>query len=614
LPVAAPGRLNLAPLWATAAQQYVHLLTLVPEVLESYQSTDASGSTVRRWAILSDQTTVHIDASVHPSASSSLAAAAAAAAAAASAEQQQQQAAAEAAAQAAAPPLPRGIQQELDFLQKRHKLRQLPPGQAAADAAACQLAGLSLTGGGAQTAAGAELAATKGAAAAAVEAPMVVFELRVQPTDPAWDSSHPLLLAGSLAGGYPQAAGSLVLTVCPQQPQPLPELQLQVLDKLLAAEAASTTGRPGALRSLVRYVENHGGELWQQAEDMAAEVGRRRQAQAQQQQEQQAVVEGVPAASSSRRRQQRHLRGADRAHSSSSSSRSSGSELDDDGAGGGYHSSGSSGGDGYASSSSGTGSDTEVLLEGPGGQGAGGGGGHSDAVLPLQLQLEGLELIECDALEVLRLNLQLTCARCRAAGELGFATAAVALPSDAAGARPRRGVLSAAAECATCHSPWAVEVAPKLVHDFNSVLAHVRAEGCTPLDLLPSMLAGQCSHCAASAAFRSVAIGRWNDRACSSCHAAMRFQFSAARFVPHTPASRQHHGGGGGAAGRQQQQPGSSAAAAIGPHEPLQLVQPLPDKGTCKHYRWGLLLCFHWLTGCGWMPAMHSNRRTTSWQ
>jgi hypothetical protein len=589
LPVAAPGRLNLAPLWATAAQQYVHLLTLVPEVLESYQSTDASGGTVRRWAVLSDQTTVHIDASVHPSASSA-AAAAAAATAGGSAKQQPQQAAT-AAAQAAAPPLPRGVQQELDFLQKRHGLRQLPPGQAAADAVAGQLAGLRLAGGGAQTAPPAAPAATEGAAAAALEVPMVVFELRVQPTDPAWDSSHPLLLAGSLAGGYPQAAGSLVLTVSPQQPQPLPELQRQVLDKLLAAEVASATGRPGALRSLVRYVENHGGELWQQAEDIAAEVGRRRQAQAQQQQEQQRAGV-VPAASSSSGRQQRQLRGADRAHSSSSSSSSgnSGSELDDDGAGGGYHSSGSSGDYVYASSSSGTGSDAEVLSEGPGGQGAGGGGGHSDAVLPLQLQLEGLELIECDALEVLRLNLQLTCARCRAAGELSFATAAVALPSDAAGARARRGVLSAAAECATCHSPWAVEVAPKLVHDFNSVLAHVRAEGCTPLDLLPSMLAGQCSHCAASAAFRSVVIGRWNDRACSSCHAAMRFQFSAARFVPHTPASRQQHGGGGGAAGRQQQQqqPGASTAAAIGPHGPLQLGQPLPDKGTCKHYRWVL--------------------------
>lgn len=148
-------------------------------------------------------------------------------------------------------------------------------------------------------------------------------------------------------------------------------------------------------------------------------------------------------------------------------------------------------------------------------------------------QLEGLDLVDCDALELLRLNLQVACTRCRAGGELSFATAAVALPSDgaasAAGGKggSGSGTLLAAAECGTCHLTWAVEVAPKLLHERSNVLAHVKSEGCVPRDLLPSWLAGQCSRCASSAAFRGAAVGRWNERACSSCHTLMRFQVGA---------------------------------------------------------------------------------------
>ena len=42
----------------------------------------------------------------------------------------------------------------------------------------------------------------------------------------------------------------------------------------------------------------------------------------------------------------------------------------------------------------------------------------------------------------------------------------------------------------------------RMVHAFGNVLAVVRSEGCTPVDLLPSTLAGQCSSCGAVAALR----------------------------------------------------------------------------------------------------------------
>ena len=51
-----------------------------------------------------------------------------------------------------------------------------------------------------------------------------------------------------------------------------------------------------------------------------------------------------------------------------------------------------------------------------------------------------------------------------------------------------------------CLSPVLMQA--RMVHAFSNVLAMVRSEGCTPVDLLPSTLAGQCSSCGAVAALR----------------------------------------------------------------------------------------------------------------
>ena len=623
---AAPGALNLAHLWERAAQRFVHLITLLPEALESYQvrrcllycllyclvctqpaalsqvvehsnraeawvgstarlktegSTelngcseamppacitdrcpcsslchcgqfeDASGSTVRRWAVLSDESSLTIDASAHPAAvpakpqGASLAQAAAAAATPSTGRPAQAAAAAGAApfqppslqrlpgcpAEAGAE-LPRALQQELTFLQRRYGLRMLPPGEAAVAAAAAQLAGMQLAAGSGASSDGTaarraaageaaapaalELAAPEPAAAAAAAA----FEVELQPTDPAWvPATHPprMCLHGWAASSYP-APRSLTLVASPGQAQ-LSALHREVLDKLLAAEvaaavaAAAAAPRPAPLSAAVRHVANHAGELWQQSEDIAVEVARRRQRQQQQQGRQGEAASaqhgGPPPAGGS-------------------SSDGGSSELDDDGAWGGSYASGSN--------SEGSGSDFEgapASVEGRDvatrGGGGGGAGGHSEAQLPLALQLEELEL-EVDCLEALKLTLQVLCSRCRAPGELTFASAAVALPADATAAS-RRGTLAAAAECGKCHAEMRVDLAPKLAHGYSNTLAHVRAEGCTPVDLLPSMLAGQCPQCSGSAAFRSVVVGRWNERQCTACHTPMRFQVGVRPFL-----------------------------------------------------------------------------------
>ncbi|KAL4457732.1 hypothetical protein ABPG75_012597 [Micractinium tetrahymenae] len=607
----APGALNLPLLWAQASHCFLHLITLLPEALEAYECEDAQGSTVRRWAVLSDEATVTVDASVAPKPAATAPgsvpgtvagqAAASPAGSATGSRQAQAQQAQRGQPQPAEPPggLPGALQQELAFLGRRYGLRQLPP----ADAAAAQLASLHLSPGSAAEAAGAAAVGGGAARAGQVPAPAVAFELALQPTDPAWEpGSHPpqLLLQGWAGATYPRP-GSLVLAVSPQQPQ-LGQLPREVLDKLLAEEVSAALAAGGgglraaaALGAVVRHVANHAGQLWEQAEDIVAEVARRRRPQAGQQGQQQ----GRGAQQAQQTQQQWPACG--------SAGSAASSELDDDGA-----FAGGSDFDSISDGSSGSGTEeqeegeeeegSEREPDGPGGRAGGGssgrGAGHSEATLPLQLQLEGLELVDCDCLELLRLNVQVSCGRCRASGELSFASAAVALSSDApagsagGGTIGRRGTLAAAGECPACHAAWLVELAPKLVHERSNMLAQLRAEGCSPLDMLPSMLAGQCGQCASSAAFRSAAVGRWNERACSSCHTPMRFQFSTALFAATQPGGRgsgSAMGAGPGStagAARQRRQGGVAAAAAAAPFNGLlQLGQALPDRGTCRHYK-----------------------------
>ena len=56
--------------------------------------------------------------------------------------------------------------------------------------------------------------------------------------------------------------------------------------------------------------------------------------------------------------------------------------------------------------------------------------------------------------------------------------------------------------CAECHQPWRLEIHARLVHASSNVIARVRATGCAPIDLLPSLMAGQCASCSSVAAFR----------------------------------------------------------------------------------------------------------------
>ena len=92
----------------------------------------------------------------------------------------------------------------------------------------------------------------------------------------------------------------------------------------------------------------------------------------------------------------------------------------------------------------------------------------------------------------------MVCNRCPATHELAFASAAVASGSQ----QGMSGSIQVAAHCPNCHQDWSVSLQPRLVHAHSNVLASLRSHGCSPLDLLPSLMAAQCGGCSAAASLR----------------------------------------------------------------------------------------------------------------
>ena len=94
--------------------------------------------------------------------------------------------------------------------------------------------------------------------------------------------------------------------------------------------------------------------------------------------------------------------------------------------------------------------------------------------------------------------LQMVCNRCPATCQLVFASDAVASGSQ----QGRSGSIQVSTHCCNCHQDWCATLQPRLVHAHSNVLASIRSQGCSPLDLLPSLMAAQCSNCSSAASLR----------------------------------------------------------------------------------------------------------------
>jgi len=556
---------HLGPVLNYFSKEFARLHCMIPECLERYQGEDAAGRTVRRVAILRDDAHIAIDASVphhspKASASSTLL----------SPVSLRNSISTGGVAASSFPPslsLPRALQAELEALTKRYPIQMVDNG----GECTAMLEMLKLNS---------QRNSNKGAITATPPSPSlspIIFDIAVSPTDPEWKPPGSLLhltcfisspaeypAAGSYGVALQKAKGSAPNSApsssSPSSPSSssfsLSSQEIAVCDRLLQMEASGVAGRPGALRAVFRQCANRAGELFHQAVDMAVEIERKRAE----------VTAAAAVAGANLVEENKAEQGED---TSSNESEYSNSE-EWDGHSGSYSSEDSHGEEEEARRK-----DEEAPL-------LSGQETHREGVLlhnSLHLLLSDLNLVDIDTLDILKIGIQVVCHRCQAASEAVFAQ----LGAGGDGGGKNRKQLAWQGECNTCHQHLEVTVAPRIVHDCSNVLAVLRPDGCVPQDMLPSMLAAQCSSCSNMAAFRSVQIGQWNERNCGHCHRRMAFLAPAVEFKA---VQRGGSGRGRGTTGAD----GNDSGFKYGKSKSdcdivITPGQPLPDNGTCRHYR-----------------------------
>jgi hypothetical protein len=183
-------------------------------------------------------------------------------------------------------------------------------------------------------------------------------------------------------------------------------------------------------------------------------------------------------------------------------------------------SSGSDSDDADSDASSGGGLQDELQLHGEeAGGGSQGPGGWA-------VTLEGLNLDNVGVLEVVQASLQLSCSRCSSSTTVlltahgGSCVSGTQVGSTAAagggagwGAAAGRATSSNSSRafewggsCGLCHQELSVLLRPRFVHEGSNVLAGLKAVGCSPLDLLPSVYGATCVECDAVGALRGLQV------------------------------------------------------------------------------------------------------------
>jgi hypothetical protein len=151
--------------------------------------------------------------------------------------------------------------------------------------------------------------------------------------------------------------------------------------------------------------------------------------------------------------------------------------------------------------------------------------------------LEGLKLDNVGVVEVVQAALHLSCSRCNSSTTVlltaqgGSTTSTTSAAAAAAGGgggggtpggTPAAAAAAAAAatgskggssrafewsgSCSVCQQLLSVLLRPRFVHEGSNVLAGLKAVGCVPLDLLPSVYGATCADCDAVGALRGLQV------------------------------------------------------------------------------------------------------------
>uniref|UniRef100_A0A0R3RPI5 C3H1-type domain-containing protein n=1 Tax=Elaeophora elaphi TaxID=1147741 RepID=A0A0R3RPI5_9BILA len=164
-------------------------------------------------------------------------------------------------------------------------------------------------------------------------------------------------------------------------------------------------------------------------------------------------------------------------------------------------------------------------------------------------------------LSIITMSISIRCAKCSA---LSFLTSSAKQLS--------------VSYCTKCSNGFSIHTSPQLVHQNSNVIAFLEPKGCLPIDcvLLSSKLSYTCLQCSKEATAENLTYGIANKSWCYGCHSKCEFEIRAIRFV-----------GDFNSIAKEDSSIPKSRQKKKKVKQSMLLVegQPLPENGTCKHYK-----------------------------
>lgn len=132
--------------------------------------------------------------------------------------------------------------------------------------------------------------------------------------------------------------------------------------------------------------------------------------------------------------------------------------------------------------------------------------------------------------------------------------------------------------CKKCLNGSSIHISPQLVHQNSNVIALLEPKGCIPVDcvLLSSKLSYTCLQCSKEATVENLTYGVSNKSWCYGCHSKCEFEIRTIRFVGDFNAIEKEDS----SVPKGKQKKKKVERSVI-----LVEGQPLPENGTCKHYK-----------------------------
>lgn len=176
-----------------------------------------------------------------------------------------------------------------------------------------------------------------------------------------------------------------------------------------------------------------------------------------------------------------------------------------------------------------------------------------------EVQLLGLKLGHNTAtVTTQKVTVCLRCNRCKVGAELSLGAG-----------------LPCAAQCEKCSADISVVFTPSILHSYSSVLGYLQLHNTSALDLLLNrcLFSVGCLGCSQESPVNDLSYGQTKEVNCDHCHEKLSIEAESAKFTLLQPRSSKTG-------------PNTNPAFSKHVRDPaVQKGRPLPDKGTCKHYK-----------------------------